>query len=185
MQIYTRGIVKRPAVILSAVDDFLKAGAKDDMIAYYCCQPMKTYSNRFMAMPTSRTRIIGVQLYKFGINGFMHWGYNYYNTRFSYNAINPYLDTSGAYFAPSGDTFLVYPGPDGKPEESIRLKAMRDAFYDLRALKYLESLTSKEYVLSLIQEGLDYDLTFSEYPTDAEYLFNLRNKVNEAIARNI
>ena len=135
-------------------------------------------------MPSARTRILGVQLYISGINGFMHWGYNYYNTRFSYNTINPYLDTTGAYFAPSGDTFLVYPGADGNTQDSIRLKLMRDAFYDLRALKYLESLTSREYVLSLVQEGLDYDLTFSEYPKDAEYLLNLRLKVNEAIRNN-
>ena len=51
-------------------------------------------SNRFVTMPSSRNRSIGVQLYKAKVEGFLHWGYNYYNNWSSGDAINPYMDLS-------------------------------------------------------------------------------------------
>ena len=124
-------------------------------------------------------------MYMFNIKGFLHWGYNFYNCQYSYNTVNPYLDTTGDYFAPSGDCFLVYPGEKGIPEESIRLKLMRDAFQDIRALTLCEQLYGREYVLKLIDDGLEKPLTFTEYPKDAEYILNLREKVNSAISKKI
>ncbi len=181
LDVCTRGGLKTPVVILHAIHSFLEAGIKDCW-AYYCCGPAVTYSNRHMSMPTARTRILGVQLYKFSIKGFLHWGYNFYNSQYSYDVINPYLDTTGDYFAPSGDTFLVYPGADGNPEVSLRLMAMRDAFQDYRALTLCEQLYGRDFTVALINEGLDYDLTFDNYPKDAAYLLELRRKVNAAIA---
>ena len=181
LDVYTRGDLKTPVVILHALHTFLNAGA-DTCWAYYCCGPANTYSNRFMAMPMARTRILGVQLYKFAIKGFLHWGYNFYNSQYSYDTVNPYLDTTGDYFAPSGDTFLVYPSEGGRPEVSLRLMAMRDAFQDYRALLRCEQLYGRAFTVSLINEGLDYDLTFDRYPKEAAYLLQLRRKVNAVIA---
>ena len=59
---------------------------------------------------------------------------------------------------------------------------MRDAFQDIRALKKCEELYGREFVLNLIDEGLEKPLTFLEYPKEAEYILNLREKVNAAIA---
>ena len=36
------------------------------------------YTNRFIAMPSGRNRVGGFLLYKYGINGFLHWGFNFY-----------------------------------------------------------------------------------------------------------
>ncbi len=182
VDVFKRGILDTPVVVASRIHDFLDAGA-DKSWVYYCCGPTKVTTNRFMSMPAARTRILGIQMYKYDIKGFLHWGYNFYNCRYSYNTVNPYLDTTGDYFAPSGDCFLVYPGEDGYPEESIRLKLMRDAFQDIRALKKCEELYGREYVLNLIDEGLDKPLTFLEYPKEAEYILNLREKVNAAISK--
>ncbi len=184
VEVFKRGILDTPVVIASRMHDFLNAGA-DKAWVYYCCGPTKTYTNRFISMPSARTRILGVQMYKYDIKGFLHWGYNFYNCRFSYNTVNPYLDTTADYFAPAGDPFLVYPGDDGIPEESIRIKLMRDAFQDIRALKRCEELYGREYVIKLIDEALEKPLTFGEYPKEAEYILNLREKVNAAIAAKI
>ena len=46
------------------------------------------YSNRFIAMPSYRTRSIGMQMFGYGIKGFLHWGYNFYNTQYSREQIN-------------------------------------------------------------------------------------------------
>ena len=82
---------------------------------------------------------------------------------------------------PSGDAFLVYPGEEGALE-SIRLKVLAEAFHDIRAFELLESLTSREEVLALIEENTDEPITFSVYPRTETYLLKLREKVNAKIA---
>ncbi len=181
VEVFQRGILDTPVVIASQMHNFLDAGAEKSWV-YYCCGPTRVTTNRFMSMPSARTRILGIQMYKFDVKGFLHWGYNFYNCCYSYNTVNPYLDTTGDYFAPSGDAFLVYPGEDGMPEESIRIKLMRDAFQDIRALKRCEELYGRDYVINLIDEGLEKPLTFLEYPKEADYILKLREKVNAAIA---
>ncbi|BAS13252.1 conserved hypothetical protein [Arthrobacter sp. Hiyo8] len=51
---------------------------------------------------------------------------------------------------PGGDAFLVYPGPDGVPWESIRYKVFAQAMWDHRALSLLAKLAGREEVLALI-----------------------------------
>ncbi len=180
VEFYKRGMLSTPAVSIAEVETFLNAGAKDFWV-YYCGGHTNDVTNRFVSMPSARTRILGVQMYIYDITGFLHWGYNFYHNRFSYDAINPYIDTAGEYFAPSGDMFLVYPGEDKKPLPSIRLKVLRDAFQDFKALKLCEKLCGREYVIGLIQQDLDYSLSFTEYPKSSDYLIELREKVNKAI----
>ena len=50
---------------------------------------------------------------------------------------------------PSGDAFMVYPGPNGTPWSSIRQLVFAEALNDLRAFRLLESLTSRDYVMNL------------------------------------
>ena len=143
---------------------------------------MQQVSNRFFSMPLARTRILGVQLYKFKIQGFLQWGYNFYNTQYSLEHINPYAVTDAGGAFPSGDAFVVYPGKNGKAEESLRLMAMDQAMTDLRALQKLESLAGRDFVMQLIEGELAQPITFKVYPKSAEYLIRLRNRVNEEIA---
>ena len=86
---------------------------------------------------------------------------------------------------PSGDPFLVYPGADGHPEESIRMMVHYEALTDLRALRLLESLTDKEYVMELVEGELAEPLTFKRYPKSDMYLITLRNRVNREITRRM
>lgn len=177
---YKDGLVEIPVAASSVIHDFIDNDV-DNLWTYYCVWQFEDVSNRYMAMPGSRTRMLGVQMYKYDIKGFLHWGYNFYNSALSYKAIDPYKVTDADDAFPAGDAFLVYPGDDKRPEESIRYKLIYDAFTDLRALKYLEKLSSRDYVLSLIKEGLKEDLTFYNYPTNNEYLLKLRGKINKEI----
>lgn len=182
--IYIQGVIEHPVVATNRIDYFIENGAKD-LWAYYCCSQKDKVSNRFFAMPAARTRILGVQLYKFDIKGFLHWGYNFYNSQFSLEKIDPYRVTDAGEAFPSGDTFLVYPGENGEAVESLRLMVLAQAFYDFRALKYLESLTDKSFVLELIEGELAQKISFADYPAEEEYLWRLRERVNREIGKRV
>ncbi|MBO7743160.1 DUF4091 domain-containing protein [Paenibacillus sp. MWE-103] len=176
---YEQGLVQRPIPANDHIEPFLERQVPE-LWTYYCCVQYRQVSNRFFNMPSARNRVIGVQLYKFRIAGFLHWGYNFWNTQYSLQAIDPYRVTDAGRSFPSGDAFLVYPGKEG-PVESIRLEVFYEGLQDLRALQLLESLAGRDRVLALIEEGLAEPLSFSRYPNDAEWLLGLRERVNRAI----
>ncbi len=180
--LYARGYVDVPVVATGSEKEFL-ANKVDCMWVYYCCgQGKNDLSNRFIAMPSYRNRIMGVQLYKFNIKGFLQWGYNFYYSQFSMHPINPYLvnDSEGAF--PAGDAFSVYPGANGAVA-SLRLKVFKEALQDMMALKLLESYIGKDEVLKVIEEETEVD--FNIYPRRASYLLDLREKVNKLIKDNL
>ena len=179
---FAQGICKVPVVATNHLDPFLAGVRPEEFWVYYCCGQGYQVSNRFIAMPSARNRIIGVQFYKFQVQGFLQWGYNYYNNVTSIHPIDPFATADGDASYPAGDPFMVYPGPDGEPQESLRLVVFSDALHDLRALTLLEQLTSRTHVLELIEDGLEAPLSFTAYPTDPEWLLRLREKVDQEIA---
>lgn len=183
-EFYKHGLIDKPVPGNNEIEEFLGHGLTD-MWTYYCVGQFYEVSNRFMSMPSLRNRIYGLQLYKYKIIGVLHWGYNFYNTQFSTERINPYIVTDAGGSFPSGDAFLVYPGADGHPEESIRMMVHSQAFYDLRACELLESLAGREFVMELLEEGLCEPLTFKRYPKSDMYLIWLRNRINKEIAKRI
>ena len=142
-------------------------------------------SNRFIAMPSARTRILGVQLYRYNIAGFLQWGFNFYSSVLSRKPIDPFAVTDGCDTFPAGDPFIVYPGENGEPLESIRFMVFRQAIQDMRALQLLEKLAGRELVEAIIAEGLDEELTLTRYPRDNAYLHTLRQRVNAEIEKRI
>ncbi|AZN43959.1 DUF4091 domain-containing protein [Paenibacillus albus] len=178
---YKRGLLTHPVVSTEHIHTYIENDA-DNLWAYYCCCEYKNHeSNRFFNMPSARNRIIGVQLYKYDIQGFLHWGYNHWYSQRSRREINPYQVTDADMAFPSGDAFLVYPGEDG-PIDSIRLVVLREALQDARALRLLESLTSKQEVLALLEEGLSEPITFRQYERGSAWMLEMRERVNRRIA---
>ncbi|MBO7746671.1 DUF4091 domain-containing protein [Paenibacillus sp. MWE-103] len=178
---YDEGLLSHPVVSTEHIDVFLERGA-DNLWAYYCCCEYKHgESNRFMAMPSERTRIIGAQLYKFGLQGFLHWGFNHWYSQRSRKAIDPYACTDADLGFPSGDAFLVYPGADG-PVGSVRLELLRSAMQDARALRLLERLSGREAAIRCLEEDAEEPLTFRQYPRDPAWLLGMRERVNRRIA---
>ena len=86
---------------------------------------------------------------------------------------------------PAGDAFSVYPASDGNALDTIHFIVFKHAIEDMRALKLCESLYGKEYVLKLIDGELNEEITFDKYPHEAEYILNLREKINNAIKNKI
>lgn len=182
-EFYERGIVTNPIVANDAIENFIEKGA-ENLWVYYCCAQGEKVSNRFIAMPSARTRIMGTQMYKYDIKGFLQWGFNFYYNQFSYDEINPYLNPCGQLFAPAGDPYSVYPAKDGTAYESLRLCIFNEGLQDLRAMKLCESLYGKDFVMNLLEEDID-PITFSEYPNSAEWLLKTREKINLAIKEKI
>lgn len=177
-EMYKQGLVETPIASIDAIEPFIE-NEVPEIWAYNCCaQCSDNLSNRFMAMPSYRNRIIGCQLYKYNIKGFLHWGYNFYYTQYSKKQINPFLVTDAGGAFPSGDAFSVYPDRNG-PIASIRLKVFNEALQDIRAIELLEQYVSKEEVLARIDAPMA--ITFKEYPSNPQYILNLRNKINQMI----
>lgn len=176
---YKEGLVPNPIPATDKLQPFLESGVAP-LWTYYCCSQYKQVANRFFSFPSERNRIFGLQLYKYRIKGFLHWGFNFWNSQYSKRPVNPYQNTDADIGYPSGDAFLVYPGKDG-PVCSLRMKVFREAQQDLRALELLEQTIGRESVLDMIEGSLEEPLSLERYPRDAGWLLDLRNAVNEQI----
>ena len=51
----------------------------------------------------------------------------------------------------------------------------------MRAFKLCENLYGKDFVMELIEGNLEEKIEFDVYPKNAEYILNLREKINNAI----
>ena len=177
---YTEGICKDPIPGTDHAEDFLEH-IPEGLWVYYCCSQSTGVSNRYMAMPLSRVRVIGAQMWKAKAMGFLHWGYNFYFSQYSRYAVDPYKVTDGDYFAPAGDAFSVYPSEDGSAVASIRLRTFYEALCDIRALEAAEAKVGRAAVEAIVDDGIEGGLTFTRYPRGREYIENLRRKIAEIL----
>lgn len=60
---------------------------------------------------------------------------------------------------------------------------MHMAMQDLRALQWLEALTSREHVLALLEEAAGEPLTLTKYPRGNAFFRTLRERVNGEIVQ--
>ena len=183
-EFYQDGLVELPIPASDHIEPFIEAGVKG-LWTYYCCSQAVGVSNRFIAMPLWRTRSIGLQLYRYNIVGFLHWGYNFYNNMHSRDAINPYLDTCAGYAFPAGDAFSVYPAQDGSALESVRILSFYEALQDVRALRLAETLCGRERVIEEIERIFGEEIRFDKCAKSAKPLLEIREKINEMIANAI
>lgn len=182
IEIYKKCEYMKPIPSNDHIEPFLNEEI-EGLWVYYCNSQCVDVANRFIAMPSVRNRILGIQLYKYDIEGFLHWGYNFYSSKYSLNKIDPFSCTDADCGFPSGNQFLVYPGKDLKPVESIRIMVLQEALNDLRLFKMLEEKTSKEYVMGIIEKDIE-PITFSKYPMDNSYLINLREQVIKELSNH-
>lgn len=147
---------------------------------YYCCAPTEKAPNRFIHFPSARNRIFGVLMWKYRIDGFLHWGYNFYNEALSRFFIDPEKDPTSDRFYPPGDAFVVYPGTDGNPVDSIRHEVFYEALQDFRALELLEKLYTGKKVRSMLKQWCG-TLTMLDYPRGSKAVLALREKINAAV----
>ena len=181
-EFYEKGLVEYPVVATDSIEPFLE-NKVENIWSYYCVGQKDYVSNRFLAVPSNKTRIIGVQWYYYQIKGFLHWGLNFWNSIFSAIPINPYLSTDAKCGFPAGDAFLVYPGENLKPSESMRLYLLKEATQDYEMLCLLEKKIGREEVVKLI-DNVFGEFTFKVYPKDnGEKLLELRRLSIELLVK--
>ena len=177
---YQTGVLAHPIPANNHIEPFLENNVPH-LWTYYCVSQYQDVSNRYMSMPLWRTRSIGMQMYKYNIEGFLQWGYNFYNNQYSTNPINPYVDTSADFAFPSGDSFSVYPAEDGTALESTRILAHFEALQDIKAMKLCEKYYGHEAVVAAIEETFGKTLTFATCAKSGEMMLRIRERINEMI----
>ena len=174
-EFHEKRLVDRCVCATDAIQVFLDNNVPD-LWAYYCCaQSDKNLSNRFIAFPSLRNRIIGVQLYLNKIKGFLHWGYNFYNSVLSDVAINPYFETDAGGAFQSGDGYVVYPGKDA-PYDSIRHECFFEGLQDMYLLYELESRIGRERVEEILF-SYGFEKGFYVYPHNEKVFLEMINKI--------
>lgn len=174
---YATKAVDIPVVAADHIDEFIEKGASP-LWVYYCVSQGRLVPNRFISLPNYRSRMLGVLMYMNDVKGFLHWGYNFYNSQYSTRHIDPYVTTDADSAFPSGDPFLVYPGKDGCPVSSIRNEVLYYAFRDIRILRTAERLASRKCVM----EKLGGRCAFAKFPQDGKYLSRMIGKVESLMA---
>lgn len=177
---YRQDLVRNPVVALNHIEEF--RGRIDRLWTYYCVSQSQLVPNRFIAMPSRRTRIFGILAYVYDLSGFLHWGFNFYYSQYSRRLVNPFLHTDADGAFPAGDPFIVYPGADGEPLDSIRNEVLFAGFQDLRLMQALEKKIGRPATLELLQQGLPEPLSMSEYPRCDEWLLAVRRRILAALA---
>ena len=180
VEFYLDGLVECPVTSIKALHNFLPHNIENQWM-YYCCHPELVYTNSFIALPSPRTRALGYQLYKYNIKGFLHWGYNFYNSEVSQYKINPYVTTSADGAFASGDGFIVYPARNGV-YPSVRGEVLYQAMQDVDVCYALESVIGREAVIAMIEKAAGGEFTLEKYPRDAAFYENLRTEMVKAIA---
>ena len=177
-EVFAQRLADIPVIGTDGADSY-SANQSGEWWAYYCTGQYKNaLSNRFLSMPLERTRVIGIQLYLSGAGGFLQWGYNFYNTFLSRDAIDPFTVTDAGGGFQSGDAFIVYPDlRGGGAFSSLRLEAMADAAYDYRALKWLEKEKGRAFTEEFLRKnGLGSG--FCAYVKSPVWMAGIREKIN-------
>lgn len=183
-EFYKMGIVKTPIPSNDHIKPFIENNVKN-LWTYYCCAQCVNVSNRLVAMPSWRNRSIGMQMFKYNIVGFLHWGYNFYYSQYSIKEINPYLELSGEKWVPAGDPFSVYPAKNGTPNPSLRALVFFEALQDMRAMRLCESLYSHEEIVKEAEKALGFEIAFDKCATNSEQILKMRETVNSMIKAKI
>lgn len=177
---FEQGLVDIPATYTAAMDDFIGKDVKEQWVYY--AEDRSGISIRLMAAPPYRNRSLGIQLYKYDIKGFLHWGFNFYNTSLSFHKINPYLTTSAGKTMASGGNFSIYPGADGALL-SPRALVFYEGLQDLAACRLLEKYVGREEAIRIIEEEAGMEITFTSYPQNSDFLPKLRLRIAKEIAK--
>lgn len=141
---------------------------------YFCCSPRGRFLNRLLDTPLAKIRMSGWLFYRWAFGGFLHWGYNYWAKCQTRELIDPFTVQDGLRW-PSwayGDTFVVYPGPDG-PIDSLRWEAFADSLQDYALLQTL-GVDNNDKMLAALK-------SFEDFPKTENWRLNARKKLFAAL----
>ncbi|MDR3692344.1 MAG: DUF4091 domain-containing protein [Fimbriimonas sp.] len=162
------GLVDLPIPILDEAPAFVAAGFP--AWCYFCGGPRGDYLNRLIDTPLVKIRMSGWLFYRLGSRGFLHWGYNYWHRSQTRELIDPYTEQSGDSWPgwSYGDTFVVYPGPDG-PIDSIRWESFAESLQDFTLLR-LAGVSREDPFLSGIED-------YASFPKSEDWILSARRSL--------
>lgn len=141
---------------------------------YYCCSPTGPWLNRFMDTPLAKIRMSGMLFYKQGAQGFLHWGFNYWHKLEQEALTDPFADQTAALWPgiPAGDPFMIYPGPNGEPLDSIRWEVFAESLQDYAILQSA-GIKPDDAMLSDIK-------TYANFPKNEKWIKATMGKILRA-----
>ncbi len=195
-----------PANIIESPETQAKGG---EIWTYFCTLARDNAPNLYIDCPAIYQRSIAWYCWMYGVDGFEHWGWNYFwrNTQKGMPMDKKWPNVpwdSRTYHYFNGEGQLLYPGPDGVPYSSIRLENFRDGMDDYEYLFKLRELLSKydndttnselnDYRQLLIPENYllykyprKIKVTLENtirYPEQPELILNTREKIAKAIEK--
>ena len=161
-------------------DFYRERQAAGDEVGFYTCVTPSGYNmNRFISFPLLKTRLLHWYNYRFGLTGFLHWGYN---------AKFPPADLDKAIM--DGDANLVYKDQLGFPVPSIRQEAMRDGIEDYELLRLAEAkdkALAARLCAHLVADCRRYSRSVADFRATRELLLELASaqQVPPKLAREI
>ena len=175
IEFYKTGLIEYPVCSTNHIEPFMEEDIAERW-CYYCCGQGDLVSNRFLAMPAYRNRILGLQLFRMGMSGFLQWGYNFYYTAGAAKKINPYVTTDGEQSWPAGDPFSVYPYGN-EAIESTRSVIFYMGLQDRALLQMLADKIGEDAAKAWIDELAGMTVNFKEYPRNKDFLENLHDRI--------
>ena len=107
-----------------------------------------------------------------------------YSDRGSRCPIDPCRCTDAGCAYPAGDPFLVYPGRDGRPEDSIRYEVFTEGLQDQRAMQFLETKMPREEILKALDRlSPEGKMGIAKYPRGEKSMLAVRAKINRLIGK--
>ncbi len=181
IEFYENGLIQYPVCATNRIEPFMEKDIQERW-CYYCCSQGDQVGNRFIAMPSYRNRILGVQLFMADMYGFLQWGYNFYFSERSRKPINPYCCTDGNVTWPAGDPFSVYPYKD-QAIESIRTVVFYQAIQDRTLLKMLAEKIGLAETKKWVNEQAGMDIDFKTHPRNKEFLEALHDRIIDKLIK--
>ena len=163
----------------SRVDELKKPG-EQVWWSYGCIYPSQR-PNQFLVYPALDVRIMPWLARKYGVEGLSVWGLTYYHASNKGKRF-PTEDWVPTAAAP-GDGELIYPGPEGKPLASLRLKAVRDGLEDAEYLQLAGDRAEKgdANARMLLAEILAAIKQPTVYPDDPALLLRWRDRLGDLL----
>ena len=162
------GLTDLPVPSIQTALSFHQAGIP--AWCYYCCGPRGKFLNRLLDTPLAKIGMHGLLFYRWPFQGFLHWGYNYWQKSQTRDLLDPFHVQDGTSWPnwAFGDTFVVYPGPAG-PIDSIRWEIFAESLQDYQILQTL-NIRRDDPLLEAIK-------SFEEFPKHASWRRAIRARL--------
>ena len=163
-----------------------RKAAGDDVWWYVCWEPGDPYNNMFVDQLGVQHRILFWQQYAHGVDGFLYWAANYWDSE--NGTLDPWSDIATVKNLSEdvyGDGSLLYSGSSVGLDTacpSLRLAAIRDGVEDYNLFVMAAELLGDDFVNEKIAEVTE---SLIKYTTDTDVFLAVRKSVYEAIEKAV